>query len=133
KPVIRNARLQRQLDTQSYHHRSDSGRELAEIGPDSRKPLEAAANSTDAEVRLQAEGLLKKFKTDDLWLAGHISCRGRGEPASKVIAALADQTGNHLLVGLPYGACHDKTLDLDYPSGDFWSVLDDVCRQTGNH
>jgi hypothetical protein len=130
---IRIARLIRQLGSESYRDRLDSVRELAEIGPESRKALETAANSDDAEVRLQAEGLLKKFKTDDLWLPGHISCRGRGEPASKVIAALADQTGNHLLIGLPYGTFHEKTLDLDYPSGDFWSVLDDICRQTGNH
>jgi hypothetical protein len=130
---IRIARLIRQLGSESYRDRVDAGRELAEIGPESRKALEAAANSTDAEVRLQAEGLLKKFKTDDLWLSGHVSCRGRGEPASKVIAALAEQTGNHLLIGLPYGTFHDKTLDLDYPSGDFWSVLDDICRQTDNH
>jgi hypothetical protein len=130
---IRIARLIRQLGAESFPDRSDASRQLAAIGLDCRKALEAAVNSGDAEVRLQAETLLKKFKAEDLWLAGHVSCHGRGQPASKTIAALADQTGNRLLVGLPYGTFHDAPLDLDFPSGDFWPVLDDVCRQTDNH
>jgi hypothetical protein len=130
---FRVAGLIRQLGSQSYHDRLTAERELSAIGPSGRKALESAALSGDAEVRLQATELLKKFKIDDLWAPGHVSCRGRGESAAKVIAALAEQTGNHLLIGVPYGTFKEGTLDLDYPSGDFWPVLDDICRQTGNH
>jgi hypothetical protein len=103
------------------------------VGAASRRALEAAVQSDDAEIRLQAAELLKKFAIDDLWAAGHVSCRSRGELASKAIAALAEQTGNHLLIGVPYGTFKDATLDLDYPSADFWPVLDDICRRSGNH
>ncbi len=130
---LRVAALVRQLGSASYRDRLSAERELSHAGAASRKALEAAAQSGDAEVRLEANELLNKFKLDDLWAAGHVSCRGRGEPASKVIAALAEQTGNHLLIGVPYGTFQDATLDLDYPSADFWPALDDICRQTGNH
>ncbi len=130
---LRIARLVHQLGAESYGDRLAAKQSLLEAGPESRKALEAAATSDDAEIRLQAAEVLKKLKADDLWLAGHISCPGRGEAASKTIGILAEQTGNHLVVGLPYGTFHDATLDLDYPSGDFWPVLDDICRQTGNH
>ena len=130
---IRVALLIRKLGSESYRERCDASRELAAIGPESRKAIEAAALSDDAEVRLQAAELLTRFKLDDLWLPGHVSSTSRGEPASKVIAVLSEQTGNHLLLGLPYGTFHEGTVDLDYPSGDFWPVLDDICRQTGNH
>src|SRR5262249_24567576 len=123
----------RQLGSASYRDRLSAERELSLVGAASRKALEAAAQSGDAEVRLQATELLTKFKLEDLWTAGHVSCRGRGESASKVIAALAEQTGNHLLIGVPYGTFKDAPLDLDYPSADFWPVLDDICRHTGNH
>ena len=116
---LRVAILVRQLGSASYRDRLAAERELSLVGVASRKALEAAAHSDDAEVRLQAGELLKKFQLDDLWTAGHVSCRGRGEPASKVIAALAEQTGNHLLIGIPYGTFKDATLDLDYPSADF--------------
>jgi hypothetical protein len=130
---LRIARLVHQLGSESFRDRIEAKDKLVEIGVESRKALETAAASGDAEVRLQAAEILKKFKADDLWLAGHIACPGRGQAASKIVAALAEQTGNHLLVGLPYGNFHEATLDLDYPSGDFWPVLDDICRQTGNH
>jgi hypothetical protein len=129
---LRVAALVKQLGSASYRDRLSAERELSLVGAASRKAVEAAAQSNDAEVRLQAAELLKKFQLDDLWTAGHVSCRGRGESAAKVIAALAEQTGNHLLIGVPYGTFKDGTLDLDYPSGDFWPVLDDICRQTGN-
>ena len=130
---LRVAALVRQLGSASYRDRLAAERELSLVGAASRKALEAAAQSDDAEVRLQAGEFLKKFHLDDLWAAGHVSCRGRGEPASKVIAELAEQTGNHLLIGVPYGTFKDATLDLDYTSADFWPALDDICHQTGNH
>ncbi len=129
---VRVARLIRRLGSDSYRDRAEAGEELEAIGADSRQALETAAASNDPEVRLRAGELLKQLKAADLWTAGHISCRSRGEPASKVLAELADQSGNHLVFGPPYASFHDANVDLDYPSGQYWPVIDDICRQTGN-
>lgn len=129
---IRIARLVERLGSQSYLERTDASQKLAELGGASRRALEAAATADDPEVRLRAAELLKQLKTNELWSAGHISCRSRNEPAGKTLATLADQTGNHLLLGGPLGTFHDALVDLDYPSGDFWPTVDDICRHTGN-
>jgi hypothetical protein len=129
---IRIARLIRQLGSESYRDRFDAGDALEKIGPECRRALEAATLSDDAEIRLRAADLLKRFKADDLWLPGLVSCSGRGQPASQVLATVAEQTGNHLTLGAPYGSFTDAKVDLDYPAGQFWPVVDDICRQTGN-
>jgi hypothetical protein len=128
----RIARLVRQLGSESYRDRFDAADALEKIGPDCRRALEAAAQSDDAEVRLRAAELLKRFKADDLWLPSLVSCNSRGQPASQVLATVAEQSGNHLTLGPPYGRFQDAKVDLDYPSGQFWPVVDDICRQTGN-
>ena len=129
---IRIAGLIRQLGSESYRDRFEAGDALAKLGPECRGALEAATLSGDAEIRLRATELLKRFKADDLWLAGLVSCRSRGQPASQVLATIAEQSGNHLALGQPYGTFHDANVDLDYPAGEFWPVVDDICRQTGN-
>ena len=129
---IRIARLIRQLGSESYRDRFEAGDALEKIGPECRRALEAATLSDDAEIRLRAADLLKRFKADDLWLPGLVSCSGRGQPASQVLATVAEQSGNHLTLGAPYGSFTEAKVDLDYPSGQYWPVVDDICRQTGN-
>jgi hypothetical protein len=129
---IRIARLIRQLGSESYRDRSEAGEALEKAGPECRRLLEAAALSNDAEIRLRAAELLKRFKADDLWLPGHVCCTSRGLPASQVLATVAEQSGNHLTLGAPYGTFEEAEVDLDYPAGQFWPVVDDICRQTGN-
>jgi len=126
------ARLIDQLGSESYQDRSQAGDALEKIGPECRRALEAAALSDDAEIRLRAADLLKRFQAADLWLPGLVSCKSRGQPASQVLATVAEQSGNHLTLGPPYGTFQDANVDLDYPSGQFWPVVDDICRQSGN-
>ena len=52
--------------------------------------------------------------------------------ASQVLTKLSEQTGNHVLVGDQYGTFHDQEVNLNYPQGEFWQVLDDLCQQSGN-
>ncbi|HEX3997441.1 MAG TPA: hypothetical protein VHX65_02710 [Pirellulales bacterium] len=129
---IRIAGLVRGLGSESYRDRAEAGEALAKLGPECRGALEAAAHSGDAEIRLRATELLKRFRADDLWLPGRVSCTSRGQPASQVFATVAEQSGNHLALGAPYGSFHEAKVDLDYPAGEFWPVVDDICRQTGN-
>jgi hypothetical protein len=129
---VRVARLIRQLGSESYRDRFEACDALEKIGPECRRALEAATLSDDAEIRLRAGELLKRFKADDLWLPGLVSCSSRGQPASQVLATIAEQSGNHLTLGAPYGRFQEANVDLDYPSGQFWPVIDDICRQTGN-
>lgn len=129
---IHIARLIRQLGSESYRDRLDAGDALEHLGPECRRAVESAALSDDAEIRLRAADLLKRFQADDLWLPGLVSSRSRGQPASQMLAAIAEQSGNHLTLGAPYGTFQDSKVDLDYPAGQFWPVVDDICRQSGN-
>lgn len=129
---IRIARLVHQLGSESYRDRFEAGDKLAKLGPQCRGALEAAAISDDAEVRLRAGELLRQLRADDLWLPAAVSCRCQGQPASQALATIAEQSGNHLSLGQPFGTFRDATLETDYPSGQFWPVVDDICRKTGN-
>jgi hypothetical protein len=128
----RVARLVRDLGAGSFEDRQRATAELSRIGPDARAALERAANSDDAEIRLNALALLRQLKVGDLWAAGTVTCRVRGDQASSVLDLLAEQTGNHVLVGDQYGQFHDAAVNLDFNAAPFWQVLDELCRQTGN-
>ena len=130
---IRIARLVRQLGSESYVERKQADDELAAVGVESRRQLELAAQSPNAEVRLRATDLLRRLKLKELWQAGQIHEQVKQEPAAKVLTALMEQTGNHLLRGDSYGTFHEADVDLNFDKGEFWPVLDELCRQSGNH
>ena len=102
------------------------------MGPDGRKQLEAALDDPDVEVRLRARRLLDRLQLDALWSAGSVDVQSAGQPASKVLQAIAEQTGNHIHGGDPYGNFTDKPLQTNYASMSYWEVLDDVCQRSGN-
>jgi hypothetical protein len=130
---VRVAALIRKLGSDSYEQRKLASDELSKLGVQTRLQIEQAALSEDAEVRLRAKELLKQIKTWDLWSPGIVSYKCEKQPAAKILAAIAEQTGNRLLVGDQYGTFQDADVDLDYPDGSFWEVLDDLCRQSKNH
>ena len=106
---------------------------LAKLGSASRHDLEAAAESADPEVRLRATDLLRQFKISDLWLPSMIEYHSHGEPAAEAIAAIRQQSGNHILMGDAYGNFENRSAAIDYEAGTSWQVIDDLCRSTGNH
>ena len=130
---IRVARLIDRLGSKSYEDRKLASDELAKLGPEIRQQLDAAAQSDDPEVRVRARELLKRLKVLDLWAPAKVSYACQEEKASVVVATLAKQTGNRLLIGDQYGMFQDSVVTLTHPQGTFWQVLDDLCRQTNNH
>jgi hypothetical protein len=130
---VRIARLIRELGSDNYEERQRASLALAKLGSQTRKQVEQAARSEDPEVRLRALDLLKQIKVRDLWSPSIVTCQCEAEQASKVVARLAELTANRLLVGDQYGTFQDAPITLDYPDGPFWEVLDDLCRQSGNH
>jgi hypothetical protein len=127
------ARLIQQLGSNRYLDRHEADRQLSKIGPDFRKQLEDAALSDDPEIRLRARTLLEKLKVNQLWAPGAVHFDAKGVPASKTLAALAVQTGNHILVGDQFGPFAEKPLELSFPQTTYWQAVDEVCRATGNH
>jgi len=129
---LRIARLIERLGASSYEERAAANDDLARMGFESRKQLEAATESSDPEIRLRAKDLLLRLKVRELWSASPIKCDSQKVTASKVLTTLSELTGNHVLVGDQYGTFHDQEVTLNHPNGEFWPVLDDLCQQSGN-
>jgi hypothetical protein len=129
----RVAALIRQLGSESYLKRQQASDALERMGAATRQHLEQAATSDDPEVRLRALALLRQIRIQELWSPAIITYQCDQAPAATVVEALAGQSGNRLLVGDQYGSFQDAVVTLDYPDGSFWEVLDDLCRQSGNH
>jgi hypothetical protein len=130
---IRVARLVRELGADSFAVRTQASDELAKLGPAARREVEQATRSDDPEVRLRAKDLLRAIKVHDLWAAGHFNHSPAPVQASQLIRQLSEQTGNHLIVGDQFGAFRDETVQLDFAAGDYWPIVDELCRQSGNH
>jgi len=129
---LRIARLIEKLGSASYEERTEANDDLAQLGFESRKQLEEATESSDPEIRLRAKDLLLRLKVRELWSASPVNYEGQKITASQVLTKLSEQTGNHVLVGDQYGTFHDQEVNLNYPQGEFWQVLDDLCQQSGN-
>ena len=126
------ARLIRELGASDYSKRQRADDQLAKLGPAGRAQLEQALTDEDVEVRLRAKRLLDRLKLDELWAPATVSYPAQGEPASKALAALAAQTGNHIHVGDPYGSFAEKTLDVNYERMSYWEAVDDICARSEN-
>ncbi|MBI3839208.1 MAG: hypothetical protein HY288_14910 [Planctomycetia bacterium] len=132
KQEIRVARLIRQLGAADCSRRQQADEQLARLGPSTRAPLEEAVSDEDLEVRLRVKRLLDRIKLEDLWSAATVQVQVRGEPASKILASLAAQSGNRIHVGDPYGNFSEAKLNLNYSALNYWQAVDDVCAKTGN-
>ncbi|MGD9721077.1 MAG: hypothetical protein AB7O59_03365 [Pirellulales bacterium] len=128
----RVARLIRDLGAGDYATREKANRELAGLGAATRADLERALGDSDLEVRLRAKRLLDALKTDDLWRPSLVEYPAQGVPASKVLAALAAASGNHIHIGDPYGSFADKALNGPIGPSCYWQAVDAICEQSGN-
>jgi hypothetical protein len=129
---VRVARLIKDLGAGNFTTRNSAHGQLSKLGPESLPQLEKALHDSDPEVRLRAGQLLERLKLDTLWAASRVEVRLAGEPASKILLAMAEQTGNHIHVGDPYGTFAEEKIDVDYSGTCYWEAVDDVCRRTGN-
>jgi hypothetical protein len=131
--TVEVAALISRLGSTAYPERIAAQRDLAALGNSAREDLETALESPDPEVRLAASGLLKRLKLAELWGSSAVDGILEGEQLSSIFAAIAQQTGNRLLVSDQYGAFNDATASLDFQQVPFWRAVDVVCSQTGNH
>jgi hypothetical protein len=131
-PQARVARLIPLLGSDSYAERRLATEELEKMGAAAREQLKAEENSTNPEVRRRARDLLAKLRLADLWEPSRVTIQAERESAAKVLARLAEQSGNRVAASDHYASCHDVPVTISATSAPFWSVLDDLCRQSGN-
>lgn len=131
-PQLRIARLIRQLGSATYRERREATQELAALGLESREQLEAAARDDDPEIRLRAKELLTQLKIRQLWSASQVRLPAGKSPASSLLKALAEQTGNRVLMGDQYGSFHEHDVVLEATPDGFWQTIDEIGRQSGN-
>jgi hypothetical protein len=129
----RIARLVRDLGSVSYQVRENADRELARLGTATQAELEVAAASEDPEVRLRARELLRRLRTEQLWQARPVRIHLQGKRVSEIIPLFTAQTQNHLTTAARYEVFQDGPVNLDFDGGGYWQVLDELCRQSGNH
>jgi len=131
-PQVRVARLITDLGDRDFTTRRSAFDRLARLGSESRVQLERALSDSDPEVRLRAGQLLERLKVDELWSASRVTYQAKAQPASKVLAELARQSGNHIHVGDPYGTFAEAAIDMDFVGLGYWEAIDQICRQTKN-
>jgi hypothetical protein len=129
----RVARLIRDLGAPSYSDRQRASVELARLGTATREQLAAAAGAADPEVRARARHLLRLLQVDDLWQPRLVTLHVDEQPLESVLRQVAAQTSNHLATGSRYEPFHERAVKLDLEQRSYWQVLDELCRQTGNH
>ena len=110
----RVARLVRDLGADSFAVRTQASEELAKLGATARREIELAIRSDDPEVRLRAKDLLRAIKVHELWGAGRFTCPNKPTPAAQLLRSLAEQTGNHVLVGDQFGTFQDSPVQFEF-------------------
>lgn len=131
-PKARIASLVSKLGSENFSERQTANEELLSLGGAAREEIELATKHQDPEIRLRAKVLLRELQIEDLWSATQVTIPKEPLAASLVIRSLAEQTGNRLMVGDPYGTFHDKELVLSPRQGAFWNLLDQTCLASGN-
>lgn len=126
------ASLVRDLGHGDYRVRAAADERLAKLGTAAGEELAKIATDADPEVRLRAKELLKQIKIEQLWRASRFTYVEVDKPASKALSAIAEQTGNHLLLGDQYGNFEDKPLAGPLANQDYWPALDEICLLTRN-
>jgi hypothetical protein len=120
------------LAAPKYAHRQAAEQEIFTLGVAGKQQLEAAAQSSDPELRLRAQRLLKQLKREALWQGSTVSLVADKIKASAAVRAVSEQTGNDLAVGDQYGTFADADIGLQHPESLFWRAVDDVCRKSKN-
>lgn len=129
----RVARLVKTLGSDEFAARRAADRELLKLGPEGRQQLEDAASAADPEIRLRALNLLERIAVVRLWEPGRISLQVTDNKVDHVFAKLAEQTGNHVFVGEPFGEFVNVPVTVELQEKPYWQALDELAMLTGNH
>lgn len=132
KEVEHVASLVRDLGHDDHRIRALADERLAKLGTLAGEELAKISADADPEVRLRAKELLKRIKIEQLWSASRFAYLDTGKPCSKALTAIAEQTGNHLLLGDQYGNFEDKPLTEPLVAQEYWPALDELCSRTHN-
>jgi hypothetical protein len=129
---IRLAHLIRNLGSDSFVERDRASAELAALGAATQRQLEEAVEHPDPEIRLRAKELLKRLRVEELWSPAHVRYQANQVSPAEALVALLQLTNNRVLVGEQYGSYRDQPVDLDHDDSEYWQVMDDLCRKSGN-
>ena len=121
-PEVRVARLIKDLGARDFSTRRSAHQQLSKLGAESHRQLEKALEDPDPEIQLRARQLLERWKLDELWAPSRVNLRISGEKASKILLELAEQSGNHIHVGDPYGTFAEQKIDADYSDVCYWEA-----------
>lgn len=126
------AGLVRSLGDGDYLVRTRADEQLAKLGVKAKAELERAAADPNPEIRLRAKELLKRLRIEALWQASAIDVAPEGQSAAEIVKKIAEQSGNHVLLGDQYGTFNDQPFELEFEKKEFWPSLDQLARATGN-
>ena len=129
---LRVARLITQLGSDIYTIRTQATEDLTRLGAEARRELEVAATSPDPEVRLRAKELLVRLRTAQIWEAARVEGLPAQANSTQLLNLVGERTGNRLLLGDQFGSFKERNVTLANTQGEFWPLLDDICRQ-GNY
>jgi hypothetical protein len=127
-------RLVRQLDSDELAQRNAAEEALVQKGPAALELLPAATDRLSAEVRERLGRVRQKLQqaaVESSVKPSLITLDGDAMPLSKILAAMAEQSGNKIVdyrqqFGQPAG---DPSLKVHFDKTPFWQALDRVLDQ----
>ena len=127
-------RLVYQLDSDRLSERQSAEEELLKLGPAALDLLPQPTDRHSAEVLQRVARVRQKLQHLAARAAGEpslITLRGDAIPLSKVLAALAEQSGNKIVdFRSEFGQqATDPPLKVDFDKTSFWEALDQVLDQ----
>ncbi|MDA7978962.1 MAG: hypothetical protein MPJ50_09360 [Pirellulales bacterium] len=127
------ARLIRDLGSDSYARRETAGKQLQALGRESILPLEAVRESSNPEMRIRAEELLRELKLSAMWDASVVNINVHDRPVKEVFEEVARQTRNNLTLGAGTSGINDMPVDASFRRVPFWEAVDQLCAKSANH
>jgi hypothetical protein len=112
------------LGSDDYLTRKAVRQELAAAGIKVKAILEEGVKSKDPEVRLACEDLLLQVRCEEIWLPTKVKFK----PDTKTLYSALGQLPEPIAYTTAYSTIDD--LPVTVQDGDFWPVLDDLCRQS---
>jgi hypothetical protein len=124
-----------QLGSDSFAQRKKAVKELAAIGPPALEGLRKAAKSEDAEVRKQAEELVKKIEKEaasaKILAPKRVHLVYKDTPVPEALADFQKKSGYAIHLHDPEGKLKKRTITLDTGETTFWHAYDLFCEKAG--
>ena len=129
-------RLVGQLDAPVLAQREEAEKKLIEMGPAVLDLLPAINERTPAEIQQRIGRIRQKVERaagEDAGRASLVTLKADSMPLSKVLTALADQSGNQIVdYRKEFGhVVTDPPVTVDLAKAPFWQAFDTVLDQSG--